>query len=326
MDQKFLECLTCPDCGPGNNLRSTEEPEGANCPQCGRFFPLAAGVLDLVPASVPSLTKSTVEHFGGSWSSHEYLAPYQRKQFLDWIDPLKESDLKGKIVLEAGCGKGRHSFLMAGYGVERLYAVDLSDAILLAADYTRAFPGVECVRADLLNIPMADESVDLVVCLGVLHHLENPEAGLKELWRVLKPGGKLCLWVYAREGNGWIVHLVDPIRKGITSRLPTKALRPLLLPLTFSLYLALKLFYGPATGKGKKKVSWLPYSSYLGYISKFPFREVEHIVLDHLCPPIAYYLSRETLKTWFEKLGAKEQSFRWHNKNSWNVVARKKGN
>ena len=170
---------------------------------------------------------------------------------------------------------------------------------------------------------MANESVDVVVCLGVLHHLENPEAGLEELWRVLKPGGTLCLWVYAREGNGWVVYLVDPIRKGITSRLPTKILRPLLLPLTFSLYLILKLIYGPATMKGKKESGWLPYSSYLGYISKFPFREIEHIVLDHLCPPIAYYLSKDTLDEWFKKLGAGETVFRWHNRNSWNVIVRK---
>ena len=72
-------------------------------------------------------------------------------------------------------------------------------------------------------------------------------------------------------------------------------------------------------------MTWLPYAAYLGYISKFPFREIEHIVLDHLCPPIAHYLSRPVLEEWFSRLGPDQLAFRWHNRNSWNVVARKPG-
>ena len=87
--------------------------------------------------------------------------------------------------------------------------------------------------------------------------------------------------------------------------------------------MVLKTIYAPLTKKGERPFSFLPYSAYLGYISKFPFREIEHIVLDHLCPPIAYYLKRETLEQWLNDLGAKDASFRWHNKNSWNVVATK---
>jgi SAM-dependent methyltransferase len=201
--------------------------------------------------------------------------------------------------------------------------VDLSDAVLLAAHNTRDHDNVFCLRGDLLGIPLADASVDLVLCIGVLHHLEDPQAGLKELWRVLKPGGKLGLWVYGREGNGWIVHLVDPVRKHITSRIPTRWLRPLLWPLSALLYLLLKLGYGPLTGQGRRPFPWLPYSAYLGYISKFPFREIEHIVLDHLCPPIAFYLSKGTLESWLEPLGASTVTYRWHNRNSWTVVAAK---
>ena len=317
------ETLSCPDCGPRAPLQAGAEPEGIFCPSCGRRFPLLNGVLDVAPKETALETRETVDQFGASWTSHEYLAPYQERQFLDWIAPLEAGAFRDQTVLEAGCGKGRHSFHMAGYGVRRLFALDLSEAVFLAAEYTKAFPAVSCLRGDIHRLPLPDASVDAVVCLGVLHHLRDPEAGLRELWRVLRPGGTLCLWVYAREGNGWIVHLVDPIRKGLTSRIPTKVLRPLLLPLTAVLYGALKLLYGPATGRGARSVSWLPYSAYLGYISRFPLREVEHIVLDHLCPPIALYLSRSTLEGWFGALAPEEVRFRWHNRNSWNVVARK---
>lgn len=314
--------LRCPDCGALCE-RDAETPDPYRCGGCGRTFPLRNGVLYMVPKEVDAATRQTVDQFGASWSAHEYLAPYQERQFLDWIAPFSKEGFEGRTVLEAGCGKGRHTFLMAGYGVKELLAVDLSEAVDLAAEYTKAFPWVHRLRADLLRLPLADGEAEVAVCLGVLHHLRDPQAGLRELWRVLKPGGTLLLWVYAREGNGWIVHLVDPIRKAVTSRVPTKVLRPLLLPLSLFLYAALKLLYGPATRRGVRPVPWLPYSTYLGYISRFPFREIEHIVLDHLCPPIAHYLSRPTLEGWFAALGGAEVSFRWHNRNSWTVVAKK---
>ena len=320
-----IEALRCPDCKGVLQPVQDGGPAPMRCSACGRAFYLTGRVLDLTPGTALPRSRGTVEQFGDSWSAHEYLAPYQEKQFLDWIAPLTPEDFKGKAVLEAGCGKGRHSFLVAGFEPKDLTCVDLSDAILLAAEYTKAFPHVHCVRADLLSLPVRDESQDVVFCLGVLHHLPDPERGLKALWGALKSGGTLCLWVYGREGNGWIVHLVDPVRKGITSRIPTKVLRPFLLPLTLTLYVLLKLFYGPATGRGTRTVSWLPYSAYLGYVSKFPFREIEHIVLDHLCPPIAFYLSRAALEEWFTRLGPEQIAFRWHNRNSWNVVAKKGG-
>jgi SAM-dependent methyltransferase len=320
-----LESLRCPDCrGPLDAVQGGGTSP-YRCPSCDRAFPLVGRVLDLSPLEAQKESRRTVEQFGDSWSSHEYLAPYQEKQFLDWIAPLTAEDFQGKAVLEAGCGKGRHSFLVAGLGPADLTCVDLSNAVVIAAEYTKAFPHVHCVRADLTRLPMKDERQDIVFCLGVLHHLPDPELGLKALWGALKPGGTLCLWVYGREGNGWIVHLVDPVRKRVTSKIPTKVLRPLLLPLTLALYALLKLAYGPATRKGARVVPWLPYSAYLGYISKFPFREVEHIVLDHLCPPIAHYLSRPVLEEWFSRLGPEQLAFRWHNRNSWNVVARKAG-
>ena len=95
--------------------------------------------------------------------------------------------------------------------------------------------------------------------------------------------------------------------------------------MTAVLYATLKVLYAPLTARGRRRIPWLPYSAYLGYIASLPFREIEHIVLDHLCPPIAYYLSRDTLEMWFAPLAPSRLRFRWHNRNSWNVVALKGG-
>jgi SAM-dependent methyltransferase len=248
---------------------------------------------------------------------------FYERQFLDWISPLEARDFEGKTVLEAGCGKGRHTRLMASWSPRAVYGVDLSEAVFLAERNVRDMPEVTCARANLLELPFSTAVFDLVCCVGVLHHLEDPRRGLVELWRVLKPGGTICLWVYAREGNGWVVALVDPLRKRFTSRIPTRLLRPMAWPLSAFLFLLLKWVYGPATARGGRSVRWLPYSAYLGYISQFPFREVDSIVLDHLCPPIAHYLRRETLEGWFAALDTEEITLRWHNQNSWSVVGRK---
>lgn len=312
--------LACPAC---KVALSREGDSGLVCPSCGQKHEWAKGVADFSGQPIALETSYTVEQFGASWAIHKDIEDFYERQFLDWIEPLKPNDFNGKMVLEAGCGKGRHSRLVASWQPAALYSVDLSEAVFLAETNTREFANVTCVKANLLELPFPENSFDVVFCVGVLHHLSDPLAGLKELWRVLKPGGTLCLWVYAREGNGWVVWLVDPLRKGITSRIPTKILRPLIRPISAFLYCILKVLYNPITNAGKRSARFLPYSNYLGYISKFPFREIDSIVLDHLCPPIAYYLSRGTLEEWLGKLGVTDASFRWHNRNSWNIVAKK---
>lgn len=293
------------------------------CAACGRSYPFVDGVLELArdEEARGEEAAQTVRQFGDSWHLHAHVAEYHERQFLDWISPLTPADFAGKAVLEAGCGKGRHTRTVSGWGPAHLFAVDLSRAVYLAAANTQQAPQTHAVRADLLDLPFPDGRFDAVFCVGVLHHLADPEAGLRGLWRILKPGGTLCLWVYAREGNGWVVRLVDPLRRGITSRIPTRLLRILTWPLAVFLYLLLKTLYRPASGHGKRLPGWLPYATYLVYISRFPFREVEHIVLDHLCPPIAHYLRRETLEGWLNALHCQELRMRWHNRNSWNAVA-----
>jgi SAM-dependent methyltransferase len=314
--------LTCPDCRAALDAPSRPDSAGV-CTACGRDFPYDRNVTDMAPRDVPPLTRQTVSQFGASWQIHDHLAQFQHKQFLDWVSPLEPQDFKDRVILEAGSGKGRHTLIMSGLEPAHLLSLDLSDAILLAAENTKECPQTYCIRGNLLRLPVLDASVDLVVCLGVLHHLEDPLAGLKELWSKLKPGGVFCLWVYGREGNWWVLHLVDPLRRNVTSKIPTRWLRPLLVPLTLFLFILLKVLYGPATNRGSRPVGWLPYSTYLGYISKFPFLEIEHIVLDHLCPPVAYYLPKDVLEGWFRELGAEDVRLRFHNRNSWNVVAKR---
>ena len=60
-----------------------------------------------------------------------------------------------------------------------------------------------------------------------------------------------------------------------------------------------------------------PYEILMFYISKFSFRDIYSIVLDHLIAPTAFYLRREEFERWFEIASLNEVKISWHNRNSW---------
>jgi SAM-dependent methyltransferase len=97
------------------------------------------------------------------------------------------------VVLDAGAGEGRFSGLFSG---KRYIALDLRIGDP-GWDYSATN-----ICADLAAIPLADGSVDRVLNLQVLEHVEEPAAVLAEFWRVLKPGGRLYLTV----PQGWHEH------------------------------------------------------------------------------------------------------------------------
>jgi ArsR family transcriptional regulator len=120
------------------------------------------------------------ELFGGRFTSLALLGLVQRS----WR------------VADVGCGTGNAAELLAPF-VERVYAVDLSQAMLDAARTRLADQGnITFVQAPADATGLPDASVDAVVCVLALHHLEDPARAVRELTRVLRTtqgGGKALI-------------------------------------------------------------------------------------------------------------------------------------
>jgi len=129
---------------------------------------------------------------------------------------LTPEEVKGRLVLDAGVGTGRHAELLASWGA-RVVGVDLSEAVETARDNLARFPNALVMQADIGALPFRPESFDFIYSIGVLHHTPDTRAYAEKLLRLLKPGGGFCLWVYPPkfERRGEWVPLV--------SRLPPKA-------------------------------------------------------------------------------------------------------
>lgn len=325
MKPSLLPYLACPACGGDlaierRALDAGEVMEGLlRCGACHVAYEVTRGVPRFAPTIEHADSARTAQAFGWEWNKFSELDTRYRRQFLDWIRPVNAAFFRGKTVLEGGCGKGRHTALAAEFGARAVVALDLSDAVEAAFRNTRHLPNAHVVQGDIFRPPLK-RAFDYAFSVGVLHHLPDPEAGFRSLVSRVCPGGHVSAWVYGREGNGWIVRLVNPLREKVTSRLPHKVLDGVAAVATVPVWAATKLVYGPTGGRIGRRV--LPYGPYLAYISDLPFLEQRTIVFDHLVAPVAFYLRRDEFAAWFERANLEDVRIEPHNANSWRGFAR----
>src|SRR5262249_19045643 len=155
----------------------------------------------------------------------------------------------GLNVLEAGCGMGRHATIACRHGVKTLVGLDLGSAVEAAFRNTRHLSAVCIVQGDIYHTPLRPGAFDAAFSLGVLHHLPDPARGFRALAAAVREDGWFQVWVYGREGNGWIVYFVDPIRR-VTSRMPLGLLKQLSLLVSVPLLaVARTLYQVPGIGR-----------------------------------------------------------------------------
>ena len=296
------------------------------CAGCGSSFPIRRGIPRFA-GDLSGDVQRTVDAFGYQWERANALLKDTRfsapEVFLDFVRPVQGEWLRGKRVLDAGCGFGRFSLAALRFGAASVVGVDLSEAVEVAFANTRHLPNALIVQADLFHLPLKP-AFDYAFSVGVLHHTPDPRGAFLEVVTKVAPGGSVSAWVYGRENNGWIVHVANPIRR-VTSRMPKSLL------LAASYAAALPLFalthgvYGPlarAVSKARGARPRLFYFDYMVFLSQFGYREHAFVIFDHAAPAIAEYIAREDFEEWFSAARLERVVITMRGGNSWCGFAR----
>lgn len=258
----------------------------------------------------------TADAFATSWNNLPKGSVYTREQFNDWMEPLQKKDVQGKRVLELGCGNASLMVHMAAWEPKLLEGVDLGDSVVTAKENLKTFSNTVVTKSDLVDFT-SEEPFDFVYCIGVLHHLQDPEKGFESVIRNTKPGGHFHCWVYAREGNAVIRYVVDPIRK-IASLLPwwfTKYF--LATPLVTPFFLYAKLLRALPRWSALKS---LPLYEYALWIAEREFSFFRHVAFDQLVTPQTAYIPKTTIEQWLTNRETIDQASTYiimRNGNSW---------
>ena len=200
MNKKYLSILLCPK--DENQLeilnekvidKDEIESGSLKCKKCKKNYPIINGVPRFIQQ------QGYVENFGFQWERHSRTqididAEYNEKTFFNCTG-LTPSDIKGKLFLDAGCGKGRYSHFIRKYGGS-VIGVDMSNAVDQANYNLGSDNNSNFIQAQIGSLPFSSDSFDFIFSIGVLHHTPNPEESFKSLIQYLKKGGSISISVY----------------------------------------------------------------------------------------------------------------------------------
>ena len=319
MKLSLLEWLACPACGdgsldlaitaaedvpaytghwePGEQVPGrgpgtiTEVRSGTlHCRACKAIYPVVDGIPRLLPSGSEEGPSS-----GHRWTEFAEAVPQYEQNFLDLSDPLKSDDFMGKLVLDAGCGFGRHAFFAARYGAEVIAMDSSADAVASAAHNLQNVMRAHVIQGDIAHPPLKRSLFDIVYSYGVLHHVADPHATFQSLHTLVKPSGRLSVWVYGpRQG---LTRVVTGALRGATAQMEPAQLH------RFSQAIAagLRVFsHTPNRVLGRVPVAGsivthLPVHDH----ARWPFDVVVADVFDRLRVPVTRYLTGEELDVWY---------------------------
>lgn len=232
-----------------------------------------------------ALADRTIAHFGEQWTNFRDNEGYYGSAalFADMCAPLlSPDDVRERRVADVGSGTGRIVRMLVDAGAAHVVAVEPSAAYdVLRRNVADFGDRVECMRATGDALPR-DRGFDLVTSIGVLHHIPDPAPVVRAAFEALRPGGRLFVWLYGREGNRAYLAATQPLR-AVTTRLPHGAVSAL----AKLLNLALKPYV-----RASRAVP-LPLSRYFVEVFGRMTRDKQVLIIyDQLRPAYAKYYTR----------------------------------
>ena len=190
MNAKLLAIVRCPRCRGILDLSGDGDTATLRCRNCPATYPVTRGIPRFAG-------EGYVASFGRQWNRYDVARDEEDEAVFRVKTGVDPRDLKGKLVLDAGCGGGRYAVLAGRHGA-KVVGVDLSAAVEKAAALCAELPDVAIVQADLLELPLAEAVFDLAFSIGVLHHSPDPRRAFPQVAARVKPGGRLAVWLYRK--------------------------------------------------------------------------------------------------------------------------------
>jgi SAM-dependent methyltransferase len=291
---RLLEILRCLGC---KGQLESDQKGGYVCEGCGRAYKSVQGVARFVEA------ENYAESFGFQWHryartqlDHDEVAESER--LFGMKTGFKPEDVKGKLVLDVGCGMGRFAEVATRWGAT-VVGVDLSAAAEVAAQNLSEHDFV-ALQADVFALPFAPDSFDIIYSIGVLHHTPDCGKAVKVLPQFLKPAGTLSVWLYSGY-NKW--YRFSDIWRKYTSRMGAGRLHSMV-------KLAVPVLYNLDRGLRAVPVIGKPMAGVIHHV--FPVSrqsDAEARVLDTFDWYSPRYQSKHTYEQvfrWFEELGMED--------------------
>lgn len=298
MRESLLEFLRCPECVGALQVRSGRAENGEvmsgdlACTQCPASFTVDSGVPRMLRAAAPATR--TQKSFGKQWQLHsrgsfergliysksraECLQDFRRAFGLEDLAALRDV-----MIFDAGCGSGE---LTADLGRSApratVIGLDFSDAAQVAFARCREIPNVHIVQADLSLPPFRSRSFDLVWSEGVIHHTPDTACSFASLSRLVKPRGKLYVWLYSDRVTTPYRLARKILRKPYL--LPSAALYALSWSLALPLHLLNKMREIFQLSQVRHRLASTAYSFY-----------------DTLSPEFVHFHSQEEVRGWFAR-------------------------
>lgn len=326
MNPCLVDILRCPSCGerlaldPAGTVGAIEGGMLVCSSSALHHFPVRDGIPRFVAELDDAGQAQTAASFGFKWQQlwghGGGTQAFYQEWFLRRFGFASIDDLGGflgtkQLILDAGTGNGQsarwYTPLIGGHWV----GVDISSSVDVARRQLPASPRRDLVQADILRLPFAERTVDLVLSDGVLHHTPSTRDALASVTRLLRVGGEILFYVYRKKAA--IREFSDDHVRDVVADLPPETAWETLKPMTL---LAESLAQAGVTIRVPKDIPYLGMKAgaydlqrflydhvvKLFWNDAFTFDENHHVNFDWFHPRYAHRQTEQEVAEWCRDL------------------------